>query len=176
MENHFFCVCHFKQNFGLLESVDPKQLPLIMARLSKDNAYAQTQNQYTHFCQNVFQTKNTDCFQAVFLAIDAKSNQCIGFLNVQVVFECAEIEFIFVSETHQGHGVGFGLICMCEEKLKQHQIEKQIEKMQMTLEVGAQNKKAISFYEKNGFFKIGIRQKYYKQTEDAVLMQKEIVL
>ena len=43
-----------------------------------------------------------------------------------------------------------------------------------TLEVRVSNKVAISLYEKYGFKKISVREKYYENVEDAYVMQREV--
>ena len=45
----------------------------------------------------------------------------------------------------------------------------------ITLEVKASNTKALNFYYKNGFTKIDVRKKYYKDGEDALVLMKEYV-
>jgi len=42
------------------------------------------------------------------------------------------------------------------------------------LEVRKNNPTAIALYESSGFKITGIREKYYNNTEDAVLMEKKI--
>ena len=44
----------------------------------------------------------------------------------------------------------------------------------ITLEVRVSNKVAIALYEKYGFKKISVREKYYENVEDAYVMQKEV--
>ena len=45
----------------------------------------------------------------------------------------------------------------------------------ITLEVRASNIKGINFYTKNGFKQVGVRKKYYKNGEDALLLLKEFI-
>ena len=42
----------------------------------------------------------------------------------------------------------------------------------MTLEVRASNEPAISLYKSFGFSEVGVRKKYYENTEDALLLTK----
>ena len=42
----------------------------------------------------------------------------------------------------------------------------------LTLEVRKSNISAISLYKSFGFCEVGVRKKYYENTEDAVLMTK----
>lgn len=48
------------------------------------------------------------------------------------------------------------------------------DKNALTLEVNANNIPAQKLYEKFGFKKVGIRKKYYNNTDDAIIMTKEI--
>ena len=42
---------------------------------------------------------------------------------------------------------------------------------EVILEVDQENKKAINLYRKAGFFKIGLRKKYYNDGSDALVMK-----
>ena len=44
----------------------------------------------------------------------------------------------------------------------------------ITLEVNVNNNIAINLYKKYGFKEVGIRPKYYNNTDDAIIMTKEI--
>ena len=44
----------------------------------------------------------------------------------------------------------------------------------ITLEVNENNKYAICLYESYGFKQIGLRKKYYNNTDNAILMSKEL--
>lgn len=43
----------------------------------------------------------------------------------------------------------------------------------LNLEVRASNSAAISLYEKHGFYRVGLRKKYYHGREDALLLRRD---
>lgn len=60
-----------------------------------------------------------------------------------------------VSKEHRGHGIGQELLEHAEEYYRQKQIKSYY------LSVLSKNKKAIKFYEKNGFVKVGLKDRLY---------------
>lgn len=84
-------------------------------------------------------------------------------------FDSSEIYNIAVSRSFQSLGVGQKLF----DKVLGELLE--INVKEMWLEVRQSNKKAIRFYEKNGFAKRSVRKKYYNNpTENALILQKKI--
>ena len=49
-------------------------------------------------------------------------------------------------------------------------IAKSLKYTSVTLEVNENNTNAIKLYEKFSFIKLGIRKKYYKNTDNAIIM------
>ncbi len=89
----------------------------------------------------------------------------IGFIDFSVIYEKAEINYIAVDEKYRRRGIAQELfdIFICNLK----NIDS------ISLEVRCGNEKAISFYLKNGFKQVAIRENYY-DGENAYLMVKEI--
>lgn len=92
-------------------------------------------------------------------------NKIIGFINLDLIYEKAEIEYIYVDSRYRRQKIATKLLESIEKELKKLNVEN------ITLEVNVNNKTAISFYEKNNFKKVSIREKYYGK-EDAYLMLK----
>lgn len=90
----------------------------------------------------------------------------LGFINFWITFDSATINQIAVRKNSRKMGLGTKLIEFCEVIIKEEGAEF------LTLEVRKSNISAISLYEKTGFTKITIKEKYYDDGEDAIFMVK----
>ena len=90
----------------------------------------------------------------------------LGFINFWITFDSATINQIAVRKNSRKKGLGTKLIEFCEVIIKEEGAEF------LTLEVRKSNIPAISLYEKTGFTKITIKEKYYDDGEDAIFMVK----
>ena len=97
------------------------------------------------------------------------NNEIVGFINIDIIYEKAEIEYIYVVEKWRKNKVATKLL----EKAEKDLINKKVSTI--TLEVNVNNFSAIKFYEKNEYKKINIRKHYYGN-DDAYLMLKELVV
>lgn len=91
----------------------------------------------------------------------------MGFLHFSIMYERAEINYFYVENVYRNQNIGTQLLLKLFEFLKEKKVKT------VTLEVSIQNECAIHVYEKLGFKKIGIREKYYDGV-DAILMMKEV--
>ena len=105
-------------------------------------------------------------FYQSFLA--EEGGQVCGYGCLIVLFEDAELANIAVSPDVRGKGVGKALMESMHEKAKALGAER------MLLEVRVSNASAIGLYEKYGYHRYGIREKYYADGEDAYLMTKAL--
>ena len=97
------------------------------------------------------------------------NNEIVGFINIDIIYEKAEIEYIYVVEKWRKNKIATKLL----EKAEKDLINKRVSTI--TLEVNVNNFSAIKFYEKNEYKKINIRKHYYGN-DDVYLMLKELVL
>lgn len=97
------------------------------------------------------------------------NNEIVGFINIDIIYENAEIEYIYVVEKWRKNKIATKLL----EKAEKDLINKRVSTI--TLEVNVNNFSAIKFYEKNEYKKINIRKHYYGN-DDAYLMLKELVV
>ena len=97
------------------------------------------------------------------------NNEIVGFINIDIIYEKAEIEYIYVVEKWRKNKIATKLL----EKAEKDLINKR--ESTITLEVNVNNFSAIKFYEKNEYKKINIRKHYYGN-DDAYLMLKELVV
>lgn len=91
----------------------------------------------------------------------------IGYIGRYYFFQEAEVLNFVVDESYQRQGYG--------QKLFDKMVEDMKDVKKITLEVRASNIKGISFYTKNGFKQVGVRKRYYKNGEDALLLLKEFI-
>ena len=91
----------------------------------------------------------------------------IGYIGRYYFFQEAEVLNFVVDESYQRQGYG--------QKLFDKMVEDMKDVKKISLEVRASNIKGINFYTKNGFKQVGVRKKYYKNGEDALLLLKEFI-
>ena len=91
----------------------------------------------------------------------------IGYIGRYYFFQEAEVLNFVVDESYQRQGYG--------QKLFDKMVEDMKDVKKITREVRASNIKGINFYTKNGFKQVGVRKKYYKNGEDALLLLKEFI-
>ena len=95
-----------------------------------------------------------------------------GLLLVQRVAPDAEILTICVDPDHRRKGLAQALFGHALTLLGPHGVDR------LLLDVDADNGGAISFYERNGFSRDGVRKNYYQrddgQRSDAVLMSRSL--
>lgn len=107
--------------------------------------------------------ENTIIFKAVL------GGKIIGFANGSWVLDEGELLNIAVLENYRNMGIAKELFNFLEEYFKEKKAKK------IFLEVREKNIPAISFYQKHGFIKNGLRKNYYKNPADnGVLMMKNI--
>ncbi len=102
------------------------------------------------------------------LLVFEENQAIIGYIDWWITYEQAQLADIAVCPTNRKQGVGQQLL----NKALQEAIEEECENM--TLEVRISNKRAIQFYEKNGFITVNTRKNYYKDGENAYLMIKPL--
>lgn len=95
-------------------------------------------------------------------------NEIVGFAGLKVILDEADIMNIVVRIDKRRLGIASMLL----KKLLE--IAKLSNCTSITLEVNENNTSAISLYEKYHFKRIGLRKKYYNNTDNAILMKKEI--
>ena len=94
-------------------------------------------------------------------------DKIVGFLNYDLMYEKAEIDYIFVDNDYRRKHVASSLVDYLVKKCKDNDVEN------ISLEVRKSNVNAISLYKKHGFTEVATRKGYYKG-EDGILMVKEM--
>lgn len=93
-----------------------------------------------------------------------QGNNIIGFAGILTIIDEANIMNIVTKKDKRNLKVGSLLL---ENLIK---ISKQKNLKSITLEVNEHNIPAIKLYEKFNFIKIGIRKRYYNNTDSAIIM------
>ena len=91
--------------------------------------------------------------------------EMVGFISYSILYERAELNYIFVKTEYRGSKVGTLLLENMFEKCNAVNVKN------ITLEVRESNIAAIKLYELKGFEKVKKRANYY-QSEDGLLMEK----
>lgn len=98
--------------------------------------------------------------------IAKENNDVVGFAGISTCLDEATLNNIVVKKSCRNKGIGGelleALIELCEE----------LHMKSLTLEVDVSNEPAIHLYEKFGFKNLGIRKKYYNNSNDAFIMTK----
>lgn len=96
------------------------------------------------------------------------SGEIVGYIVLRKILDEAELLSIAVKPELRRKGIATELIKNVLNELKDSV-------KTCFLEVRVSNKKAISFYEKIGFKKVGLRKKYYLlPEEDAIIMKLDL--
>ncbi|NLB64086.1 MAG: GNAT family N-acetyltransferase [Fibrobacter sp.] len=123
---------------------------------------------YKNFLAEINATKSSLCWVA-----EDFFGRIIGYMIAQIQYDQVELLSIMVKPSFQRRGVAFALLKKLEKMvslLVTHPFQG------LYLEVSVLNQKALGFYKKNGFVKMGMRKNYYAQGDHALLMVKKDVL
>ncbi len=93
-------------------------------------------------------------------------DKVIAYLDSHLVVDELQIMKIAVRTENRGRGVASNFMQNVEIQAKKLGAEK------ITLEVRVSNIEAINLYKKLGFAEVSIRENYYNNNEDALLMDK----
>jgi len=121
---------------------------------------------YREFDENSVELFETDPFSHLY--VYELDNTIAGFVNYSIIYDRAEINYIYVNENYRGKHIASELM----EFLLVDVIDNGC--LNVTLEVSEKNKAGIELYKKFGFEQKAIRKNYYKDS-DGILMMKELV-
>ncbi len=129
--------------------------------LMKDTLYSDFDNfwSYNILKQELENEKTT-------YVVAKENNEIVGFAGMMVFMDEATLNNIVVKKSCRGRGIGGELLEALIE------ICADLNLKTFTLEVNTSNIPAIKLYEKFGFQNLGIRKKYYNNSQDAYIMTK----
>ena len=93
-----------------------------------------------------------------------KNNNILGFAGILKILDEADITNIVVKKDYRNKGIGTMLLKHLILEAKKQNL------LTITLEVNEKNKNAILLYKKFKFEELGIRKKYYNNTDNAIIM------
>ena len=103
-----------------------------------------------------------------FLYVYEEDGRVIGYADLWITYEQAQLANIAVMKEAWGKGIGTALLDYCVKQANEKGCEV------LSLEVRVSNLRAKRLYEKNGFIKAAVRRHYYENGEDAELMIKPL--
>lgn len=106
-------------------------------------------------------------FSKTILLFDDNKNY-IGYINYWIIFDRGEINKICIDELYRRKGYATELLTYAFKDFQKNDC------LSVSLEVRASNKNAIALYEKFGFTKVRVKEKYYSDGEDAFIMIKGV--
>ncbi len=96
-----------------------------------------------------------------------EKGEIAGYIGTTYCLDEAEITMIAVSEAFRRKGVASALLSAAEKALADLGVNR------MLLEVRKSNAAAQACYRKNGYTFLAVRERYYQNTEDALIMEKK---
>ena len=137
-----------------------------MIRKAVNSDFVTITEYYREFDENSVELFETDPFSHLY--VYEVDKQIAGFVNYSIIYDRAEINYIYVNEKYRGRHIASELM----EFLIVDVIDNGC--INITLEVAQNNKAGIELYKKFGFEEKAIRKNYYKDC-DGILMMKELV-
>ncbi|MDD4069399.1 MAG: ribosomal protein S18-alanine N-acetyltransferase [Candidatus Izemoplasmatales bacterium] len=125
------------------------------------------ENKYFHNFTTVEKIEN-DLIDPLITYYILESKEKIGYINLWIDEEKAQINSLVIVEEFRNKGFGFSFLKMIFNILAEMNVS------EITLEVRPSNFAALSLYEKVGFKQVALRRQYYNNGEDAYLMYKRL--
>lgn len=136
-----------------------------MIRKSVSSDYEILSNYYREFDENGVDIFDKGPFSNIY--VYEKDRKIVGFINYSIIYDRAEIDYIYVEKNYRENDIASELMSFCIEEAIQCGCKN------ITLEVNCNNEKGINLYKKYGFVKATIRPKYYNGA-DGLLMIREL--
>lgn len=106
--------------------------------------------------------------KSTYVLFDEVDDKILAYVIIQTLYDEMEIMRFAVVPNRRREGLGKKLLKLLTSKAAELELKKII------LEVNSINYKAINLYKSLGFIEVGRRKNYYKQGEDALLMDLNI--
>lgn len=137
-----------------------------MIRKISENDYSILATYYEEFNVN-----NVDIFETspfINIYVYEKDGKVIGFINYSIMYDRAELNYIYVEKNFRKYGIATELMnYFIQDTIKNNC-------KNITLEVSENNNPGIELYKKFGFVDVAKRKNYYKDS-DGILMMKELI-
>ncbi|MBR1867766.1 MAG: ribosomal protein S18-alanine N-acetyltransferase [Clostridia bacterium] len=100
--------------------------------------------------------------------VDEREGKVVGYIGATYCIDEAEITLVAVDEPYRRKGIATSLLNELFSVLKERSVER------VLLEVRRSNYYAQKCYVKAGFSVLSVREGYYPDKEDALIMEKRI--
>jgi ribosomal-protein-alanine N-acetyltransferase len=138
-----------------------------LVTISSQSGYAPSASNTHHFITEAFSVQSTGATRySLFVAVHEA--EPLGYLEMRITLDDAEIDFVAVDTAFQRMGIGKRLV----SNSVQHAISQGAKRI--LLEVGELNAAAIALYKELGFSQISMRKNYYKNGENALVMARQL--
>lgn len=117
--------------------------------------------------ENVLKSELENPASTYIVAIDDEDN-VVGYAGIWQPIDEAHITNIVTKKENRGQKIGETMLKKLIEIARQRGLNS------ITLEVNIHNVPAIHLYEKYHFEKVGVRKKYYHNTDDALIMTYQL--
>jgi len=118
------------------------------------------------FNQPMLVDLNSNPFTKYILYLEG--NNYIGFIQYSIIYDRAELDYIYVDDKFRSSGIGSKLMNYMIEDVKNNNC------LNISLEVENSNINAINLYKKYNFKEVAVRKNYY-QGKDGILMIREVI-
>lgn len=137
----------------------------MIREIVKDD-YLTVSNYYSEFSINNDDLFELDSFTKLY--VYELNNKVIGFISYSVIYDRAELNYIYVDEKYRKEHIASNLLEFFIEIAISNKCKN------ITLEVSCNNYIGINLYKKYGFKEVAIRKNYYNGI-DGILMMKELI-
>lgn len=117
--------------------------------------------------ENIIKSELENPASSYIVAIDEK-NEVVGYAGIWQPIDEAHITNIVIKKEKRGQKIGEKMLKKLIEIAKERKLNN------ITLEVNVNNIPAINLYKKYYFEQVGLRKKYYNNTDDALIMTLEL--
>ena len=115
--------------------------------------------------ENVLKSELENPASTYIVAIDEENdNEVVGYAGIWKPIDEAHITNIVTKKDKRKNKIATKMLERLIEISKQRKLNN------ITLEVNINNKPAINLYKKYNFEEVGLRKKYYNNTDDAIIM------
>lgn len=109
-----------------------------------------------------------NCSNSIYI-VSKYQEEILGFAGIKVILDEAELMNIVTRKISRNLGIASLMIEYIIDLCKKKKIKR------INLEVNTKNSIAINLYKKYNFKEVGLRKKYYNNTEDAILFSRDII-
>lgn len=109
-----------------------------------------------------------NCSNSIYI-VSKYQEEILGFVGIKIILDEAEVMNIVTRKNSRNLGIASLMMEYIIDLCKKKKIKR------INLEVNTKNSIAINLYKKYNFKEVGLRKKYYNNTEDAILFSRDII-